>query len=333
MSGVEAEQPLNPAQRQIVELLGAGGDERPTFDADLGAELRLQLERALAPIVDQLGPDEDLFVNKHALSGVHGCEARYLAERDEPFAWSVPKARGAVAHKAIELGVWWRGEPLPALLVEETMAKCAAGSDGLADWLRTCGDVDRAELKGQAVERVTTFFECFPPLKAQWRPTLEGRLRVELLDHRIVLQGKYDLSLGSAQGTTAGKVIIDFKTGGFAPTHVDEMRYYALLDTLKIGTPPRLTATYYLDSGHPHPEAVTVPVLEAAVARTVDGVTRIAELTQITHDPTGELPTVQKRTGPACRWCLVLDGCHEGQASIADSTEAGRGPDPGAEDW
>jgi hypothetical protein len=312
---MEAEPELNPAQRQIVDLLGAGGSERPTFDAGLGAELRLQLERGLAPVVAELPPDDSLFVNKHALSGVHGCEVRYLAERDEPFTWTVPKARGTVAHRAIELGVWWKGEPVPAFLVEETMAKCAADGDNLGDWLRTCGDADRAELKGQAVERVTTFFECFPPLKPQWRPTLEGRLRAELLDGRIVLSGKYDLSLGQARGTTAGKVVIDFKTGEFSPTHVDEMRYYALLDTLKIGTPPRLVATYYLDSGSPHPEAVTVPLLEAAVARTIDGVTRMAELA-------AQPLEARKRTGPACRWCVALDGCAEGRAHLRDLREA-----------
>ncbi len=324
---MEVEAELNPAQRRIVDLLGAAGSERPSFDPDLGADLRLQLERGLAPIVEGLVPDDDLFVNKHALSGVHGCETRFLAERDEPFSWTVPKARGTVAHKAIEIGVWWKGEPIPALLVEETLAKAAADTDSLGDWLRTCGDVDRAELKGQAIERVTTFFECFPPLKAQWRPTLEGRLRADLFGGRIVLSGKYDLSLGSARGTTAGKVLIDFKTGGFSPTHVDEMRYYALLDTLKIGTPPRLVATYYLDSAKPHPEAVTVPLLEAAVARTIDGVTRMAELIA---DPL----EAGKRTGPACRWCVALSGCAEGRAHLRDVDDAtGDGTGSDGADW
>src|SRR4029077_4718438 len=99
-----------------------------------------------------------------------------------------------------------------------------------------------AELQAEPPEWFPSFLESPPPLKSRWRPALEGRMRVELFDGRIVLAGKYDLSLGTAQGSTAGKVIVDFKTGGFAPTHVDEMRFYALLDTIKIGTPPRLVA-------------------------------------------------------------------------------------------
>jgi hypothetical protein len=312
---MRVEPELNPTQRRLLDLLGSGGADRPSFDDELGNRLSTDLQRGLADVAAELPADETLFVNKHRLSSIHGCEVRHLAEEDAKFEWSVAKARGTIAHKAIEMGVFWKGDPVPAELVTETIAKRAADADGLGDWLRTCGDADRAELTSQAVERVTTFFECFPPLKPQWRPTLEGRLRAELFDGRIVLGGTYDLSLGSAQGTTAGKVIVDFKTGGFSPAHVDEMRYYALLDTLKVGTPPRMVATYYLESGQPHPEPVTVDLLDAAVARTIDGVRRMASLR-------AEPDAARKRTGPACRWCTLRVECDEGQAYLRAGDEA-----------
>jgi len=308
---VESEAPeLNAAQQQVVDLLGSTGGDRPQFDAGLRHELRAELEHQLEPVVDRLPTGEQLFVNKHKLSQVHGCEARYLAEEDGTFSWSVPLARGSIAHKAIELGVSWRGEVVPADLIDETMARLSQGNDGLGDWLRTCGEGDRAELRSQAVERVTSFFECFPPLKARWRPVLEGKVRVELFDARIVLSGKTDLALGAANGTTAGKVLIDFKTGGFAPAHIDDLRFYALLETLKIGTPPRLLASYYLESGQPHPERVTEALLETAVARTADGVAKMVELLYDARPAT-------KRTGPSCRWCPILDGCDVGQAFVS----------------
>jgi hypothetical protein len=317
LAAVPGDPPLNLAQLQVVDLLGASGGDRPSFDPELAGHLRTDLERTLAPVVAALPEDEHLFVNKHALASVHGCEARYLAELDGQFSWSVPLARGTIAHRAIEVGVSWSGPPNPADLVAEALARAAQGTDGLGDWLRTCGDFDRADLQSQATERVSTFFECFPPLKRQWRPTLEGRVRAELFEGRIVLAGKYDLSLGTAQGATAGKVIIDFKTGGFSPTHLDDLRFYALLDTLKIGTPPRLLANYYLDEGRAHPEAVTVALLESAVARTVDGIGRIAQLHEVAHhrvepDQAG----VTKRPGPPCRWCPLVASCDEGTAFL-----------------
>lgn len=301
---------LNPAQQQVVDLLGSAEGDRPQFDAGLRHELRAALEHELEPVVARLPDGEQLFVSKYKLSQAHGCEARYLAEDKADFSWSVPTARGSIAHKAIELGVSWRGEAVPADLVDETMARLAQGNDGLGDWLRTCGDVDRAELRGRSIERVTSFFECFPPLKASWRPVLEGKVRVELFDARIVLSGKTDLALGTAHGTTAGKVLIDFKTGGFAPTHIDDLRFYALLETLKIGTPPRLVASYYLESAELHPERVNEAILDAALARTVDGIDRMVALLYGDDEPT-------RRTGATCRWCPILDDCEMGQAHLA----------------
>jgi hypothetical protein len=307
---METANELNPAQQEVLDLLGAVGAERPQFDAALRHELRAELEHGLEPLVEHLPEGASLFVSKHKLSQVHGCEARFVAEEDGDFAWSVPMARGSVAHRAIEMGVWWRGEPVPGDLVDETMAKLAQGNDSLGDWLRTCGELDRAELRGQATERVTTFFECFPPLKSRWRPVLEGKVRVELFDARIVLSGKTDLALGQADGTTAGKVLIDFKTGGFSPAHIDDLRFYALLETLKIGTPPRLLASYYLEAGQPHPEAVTVGLLEATLARTVDGVAGMVELLYGGREP-------RFRSGPSCRWCPMLDTCEIGTSYVS----------------
>ena len=73
-------------------------------------------------------------------------------------------------------------------------------------------------------------------------------MRVDLCDERIVLRGKYDLALGRAQGTEARVLIVDFKTGDRHGSHLDDLRYYALLETIRNGVPPFRVATYYLDA-------------------------------------------------------------------------------------
>ncbi len=303
--------PLNPAQQEVLDLLGAAPDERPTFAPSLRDVLMAELEDGLAEIAPELTTDDPLFVSKRALSNVHGCELRHVVERGAEFAWNATIARGSVAHKAIELSVHWRGEPDPLDMVDEAMARLANGTDGLADWLSTCPEGERAELRALANERVVTFFECFPPLKARWVPVTEGRLRTDLLGGRVVLSGRTDLSLGRAIGSTAGKVIIDLKTGAFSPSHLDDLRFYALVETLRLGTPPRLLASYYLDSGRAHPEAVTEGLLHAAVERTIDGARILHQLEVGTKEPV-------TRPSRSCRWCPALAGCGAGRAHLGD---------------
>jgi len=309
-TGFGQDDPLNPAQQHLIQTIGKGDRDLPQFDAGLRHELRAELEAGLEPLLAALPNDEVLFLSKYPLGQVHGCEAKFVAGRNEPFAWTVPSARGSVSHKAIELSIHWDGNPYPLDLVDEAMARLAQGPGSLADWLQTSSEVERAELRAEANERVSKFLECFPPLKRAWRPVTESSVKVELFDQRIVLQGRVDLTLGHARGTTANKVLIDLKSGGFSPVHVEDLRFYALLEAIRIGTPPRMLATYYLDSGVPYPEAVTTDVLISAAHRTIDGAGRMVQLLYHDHP-------AAKRPGPSCRWCPLLASCVEGRGWIA----------------
>jgi CRISPR/Cas system-associated exonuclease Cas4 (RecB family) len=305
---------LNPAQREVLEVLGASRDEWPEFDPELRHHLREHLETTLAPLahaLDRVGATPRTFT-KHDLSTIHGCEERFLAEADAGFpGWSVPRARGVVAHKAIELSMHVRDDLVPLRLVDESLARLTEKDSSLGAWLQGVTEYDRAELKGEAVDRVNKFLECWPKLKAVWRPVLESSMRVDLCDERISLRGKVDLTLGMASGTAAGKVLVDLKTGAFSTDHLHDLRFYALLETLRLGVPPRRVASYYLDAGRFVPADITVDALEAAAQRLVDGVEVLVELLAGGRPP-------QLRAGPACRWCPLLDGCIVGRALIGE---------------
>lgn len=300
---------LNPAQQAVLDLLGATPDQRPTFDKTLRAELKAELEMALGWVADVIPDDEDLFVSKRALAQVMSCESKYLADLDEEFAWNVPAARGTLTHKAVELSIHWRREVVPLELVDEVLAKLEFSDDKLAHWYQGLDNTDQAELRSEVNNRLVAFLECWPPLKPAWRPTVESGVRVELVQRRLILAGKVDLALGRATGNQAGKVIIDLKTGNLSPVHRDDLRFYALLDAIRIGTPPRMVASYYLDRGEFTPEAVTEGVLEATVARVSDAIGRIVAVRF-----GGAEPSTQ--TGPGCRWCPKLEQCEPGTAFV-----------------
>jgi hypothetical protein len=306
-------QTLNPAQEEVLQALRAAPDERPTFDPGLRDELRADLEALLAglvPMLDTLGI-EQLWVAKHQLSAVTGCEVRFLAEDEAGFgSWTVPKARGSVSHRAIELSMHVRGAPVPEELVDEAIARLTESDSGLGDWLQTITEADRADLRGESVDRVSAFLELWPPLQPRWRPRSESKVGADLLDERIHLAGKVDLAVGYADGMRAGKVLVDLKTGGFSPSHLDDLRFYALVETLRLGVPPRRVATHYLDSGKLVPEDVTEATLAAASRRVGEGVRRWLEL----RGPDAAPVT---KPGPVCRWCPLLDTCDPGRAHLA----------------
>lgn len=305
---------MNPTQEATLALLGSRPEDRPVFDPGIGASLDDELSAALADIAARIDPAEPLFISKYVLARVHSCERLFVDESE--FEWSPPLIKGSVAHKAIELGIHRRSGISPLDLVDDAIASLSASDGGVSDWLSTCPERERDEVRALSVERVAAFFETFPPIRPAWKPVTEGRIRVELHGGRFILQGRPDLTLGTPDGTRAGKVLIDFKTGRRSADHVADLRFYALVETIRLGTPPRLLATYYLDSGRAETEQVGESLLEAALRRTADGARKVFELRRESREP---VPT----PGPACRWCPVLPTCREGQHHLESLEDDG----------
>ena len=267
------------------------------------------MEQGLAPVAD--GLEQPLRMGKHDIGSVHTCEAYFRAEKDH-FAWAPKNSYGAVAHRALRLSISLREEPPPLDLVDMAM-DAYVGEDqaegSLGRYLRSATALELAELRAQANDVVVLFLECFPPLRREWRPRTDTPIVVSLCGDRISLRGRPDLAFGQARGDEAGVLIVDLKTGRSYPHHLDDLRFYALLQTLKVGVPPYRVASYYLESATFHAEDVSPGTLEIAAGRAVDGVRKIARLLQ-------EAGPAAITPGVACRWCRLRDDC-EGPARLA----------------
>ena len=265
-------------------------------------QLETELTSGLAALDTVFTRDEPLRVTKRAMATIHGCETHHVEEKKSAFAWSLPTVRGTVAHKAIELLLNWRGDPVPAHLADaaiESLINNPRESAGI--FLAQLPDSDLAELRGMIVDTVTNYLESFPPLKPQWRPVVEHSARYTMYDESIVFSSRADLVIGTA----GRKVLIDLKTGQLTPTHRDDLRFYALVETLRSRQPPRSLASFSLDAARLDVEEVSEGLLRAAVRRTIDGVTLMADLVTERREPT-------RRAGFQCRWCPLNDSCEEG---------------------
>ena len=269
-----------------------------------------ELEERLAPLVELLPDEEDLWLGKRPLANVHGCEGLYLASEAEDVRLDARRRRWARSPtRPSSCRSTGGARPVPGELVDEAIARLIDGSNNLAEFLGGLREAERAELRSGAVERTTMFLECFPPLEARWRPVTESRLRVDLCDGRVVLSGKVDLTVGRAEGLRAGKVLLDLKTGGFSPSHRDDLRFYALMEALRIGVPPRLVASYYLDGARPPRRARHRGVLRSALERVVQGAEAIVELLYLGRAPGAEarrplplVPACGPPARPGIRW-------------------------------
>lgn len=304
-------EPLNQAQQRVLDRLGARPDDRRTFDEGLARELRTEIEDGLADAVGR-APGERLVLAKGVLEGIHGCEARFVSA--DAFRWTAASAKGAVAHKAIEVWITRPTERVPLDLVDEAIARFQADEWGVGEFLARAPEAVVDEVRALANTYLAKFLETWPPLSRKWWPVTETSIRVELLGDALVLSGRPDLTLGRASGSRAGKVIVDFKTGGHAPTHRADLRFYALLDVLKVGTPPRLLATSYLDSGRLEVEVVDEDLLFAEVRRVVDAGHRLVALQADGAEP-------RRSPGPPCRWCTLRADCGPGRAYLAEGDD------------
>jgi hypothetical protein len=116
------------------------------------------------------------------------------------------------------------------------------------------------------------------------------------------MHGKVDLALGLPRGDEARELFVDLKTGRGHPGHLDDLRFYALLQCLRSGVPPFRVASYYLDTATFHHEDVTAETLEIALSRTADGVRKLCEL-RLEHRG----PTITP--GPTCSYCRLNTTC------------------------
>lgn len=306
---MESTRELTPTQQRLLEQLRRDTDPL-VFDAMYIDDLVHRGHEALAERSARFGGERQV-VSKGFLTNIHGCEARHLAP--DTFTWTPANARGFVSHKAIELGAHWSGEPVPEVLVDEALARLADSPGNQGDFVAGLTDADRAELRGFAVERVTRFMEDFPPLPATAHPVYEARTRWSP-PGTIELVGKTDLLVGRPDGRISTRLIVDFKTGWRNVHHRDDLRFYALLETMVRKVPPRRLVTYYLDSTEADVEDVTEGVLDAALARLLGGIDRHIELT--IGDDAGVMRDPIKRPASACRWCQIAATCTEGQQHL-----------------
>ena len=299
---------LNPAQRRVAEGLLDLGGPRPLADAELATRLTLSITertRWAVNALDEAG--ESMFVNKHQVATVLACETRWRLGSE--FAWSRATATGSIAHQAAELLLMGKLGGGAADAVDGIVADLRGSDDSLGAFLDHASPTDLAAIRSAAITNAATVVDGFPPIGRGWNARAEQSYAANLGGRTIILNARPDLAFGRPTGPDARSLLIDFKTGRPHQTHIDDLRYYALVFTLRWGVPPWRVATYYALDGTWVAEDVDADVLDAAAHRVGDAILKMAEIIA-----SGRPPGLTPHAG--CNWCGLKKTC-EGAAEWA----------------
>jgi hypothetical protein len=307
---------LNPKQQSVLDELIEPNAPRPKFDEKLKHELTRALEDSISDI-DVAADKEQVVISKAQLAQIHTCEGHFLAE-EGAFSWNAASATGSVAHEAAALSFGMREDKPAADLVDIAIDRMSQekrrGTPG--EWLAEAPAEEIADLRIKAVDHVGKFLDIFPPLSNDMSPRFETSISAEVLDKGLKLSGRPDLKLFKPKGNEAGVLIIELKTGRMHPNHLDELRFYSLLETFYTGVPPYRAATFYLETGTWIPEDITVEKLHSAIRRTSEGIRKITEIRK------GREATLSP--GPTCNFCSARETCsraEEGLTQLRDDLD------------
>lgn len=262
----------DPQRRTLDRLIGIG--ERPVFATDLRQRLVDRIEGAAR----ELELADGLWLGKEALNQLGRCEGRFAARlygEDPPFEHSLNTAAGVLVHKAIEVDVGAREELDPHAIATTAAERLAEREERFAEFWHTRSAPEQDEILMDVVRKVTLFQASFPPLRELRRemaPVTELPVRAELAGGALTLSGKVDLVLGvpdRLEPCRATRLAVDLKAGGAWPEYAEDMRFYALLLTLRFGVPPYRVASLFLDSGEWQAEEVSEDTLHHAADRVV----------------------------------------------------------------
>lgn len=193
-----------------------------------------------------------------------------------------------------------RDGPIPS---EEFSDACkrAIGSSNLNYKLAAVGL--KPSSLGGVIQEVQELYDRFRILPTEGFRGAEEPLEAEPADG-VLLRGTVDAVFDSDQGVR----LVDWKTGGLADA-IPQLQFYATLWTLTHDEPPAMVEAVSVRTGERESQVPTLADMRDTLSALADMISTIRRLWQTRS--TGE-----KTAGPWCRYCPILDGCSEGQATI-----------------
>ncbi len=302
------------AQARVVSDVLAWGAQRPVPPDGLAERLLARMTDAIGAWIDARERNggqraRPLLITKTRLSRLV-CDG--LQREPAPYVQAWANVRGTLVHAAIEADVDGARDLAPDAVADGAWHRLATQRPGdpssIGAWLNARDAGERETMLAESTALLAGFREVWPDLRAApLRVRTEHRLVVMLGGRSVQLQGVPDLLIESAvEDGRARSLLIDLKTGmPRGQRDRDELRFYALLATLRGSAPPFRWATLYVTEGRVEHEDLSEPILTTAADRVADAILQAVRMA----DTGPQAPGERLVGGAWCAGCRRAPSC------------------------
>ncbi|MEO5678706.1 MAG: PD-(D/E)XK nuclease family protein [Acidimicrobiales bacterium] len=296
----------------VLEVLRGDPHARPAPEPALVEAARAHLEAAAVAGAAAVPEGVVVRVTKAAVAGVRRCEVRHLAElahqegaggQPEPPAVVRGRLVDALFRQVATTGQVG-GDPLA-----DGLAGCAAEGEEAGTALAALSGAEQEQVRAEVWAASATLVASWPVLPAGAGLRTQERVLVALAGGRVLLSGRPDLAVGRPTRQRAGVLVVEAKSGRFRPEHLEELRFYVLLEALRWGVAPFRAVVWSLGDGRLEALDVDADLVWSETLRVADAITRLTRLAA------GGAPRAS--ANPLCPSCPWLDGCPDGARQVA----------------
>ena len=252
-----------------------------------------------------IAPGEPLAVSATLFVTYRSCPQQALGRLQGQYPPdTIASFRGSLAHRLFARHLV-RG-PIAEADVPQACREEIGATDGHLNMKLGPLDLNRPSRLAPILAEVGDLYARFKRFPTDGFRSAEVTLDVDA-GNGVALRGRVDAIFDDEAGTP---IIIDWKTGSWLDDAEPQLSFYAMVWAMEHGVLPARA------------EAVSVQTGErTGIAPTVKGAERtaheVASMVDALRDAFATGDDLERRAGPHCRWCPLLEDCTEGAAAVA----------------
>ena len=254
--------------------------------------------------IPDIAPGERIAVSATLYVTFRSCPQQALGRLQGEYPEdSIASFRGSLAHRIFARHLTYG--PIPDQDVIQVCREEIGSREGHLNMKLAPLDLNRPSKLAPILAEVGDLYARFKRFPTDGFQAAEVSLEADI-GGEVILRGRVDAIFDDPSGAS---VIIDWKTGAWLEDSEPQLEFYSLLWALDRGVLPSRAEAVSVQTGERRGVEPTVDRVEIVAQE-------IASMVEMLRAAFESGADVERRAGPHCRWCPLLDRCREGTAAI-----------------